>query len=269
MEIIMPQLKTATEHQRASLLASLAGRAYLDEDDQKNVEKQIGLQRTKSKYISGEDDSSEAWIFYTKDNSIVVACRGTEPTEFKDVLADLDLYPLKHPVAGRVHRGFHSYANRIYPKVLEEIKKGRKKDQDVYVCGHSLGGAMAVIIAEQLISDGIPVKELSTYGQPRVGTPAYCAYLDTCGIGDYKRYVNNNDVVPKVPPTFLMFRHTGDLKYINYFGKIRKCTTWQRTKDQFRGWTKALSKFEFFDFVRDHGMPYYVKYTSEIVKNDK
>ena len=265
----MPSLKTATESQKAHLLASLAGRAYLNEDEQRLTEKTLGLQRTKSKYISCKDDTSEAWVFYTKDNSIVIACRGTEPTEMKDVLADLDLYPQKHERAGRVHRGFYSYANNIYPQILVEIKKNRKKEQDVYVCGHSLGGAMAVIIAEQLVADGIPVKELRTFGQPRVGTPAYCKHLDTCGIGEYKRYVNNNDIVPKVPPNFLMFRHAGELMYINYYGQIRKCTVWQRTKDQFRGLFKAMSKFQLFDFVMDHGMPYYIKYTMEINKNDK
>lgn len=265
----MPQLKKATEHEKAEILARLAGRAYLDQEDQQDVEKQIGLQRTKSKYICGDDESSEAWVFYTKDNSIVVACRGTEPTEAKDVLADLDLYPIKHPVSGRVHRGFYTYANKVYSQILDEVVKGRKKDQDVYVCGHSLGGAMAVIIAEQLVADGVPVKELRTFGQPRVGTSGYCKHLDVCGIGSYKRYVNNNDIVPKVPPTFMFFKHTGDLNYINYYGQIRHCTMWQRTKDQFRGLGKALSKLQFFDFVMDHGMPYYIKYTTKIAKNDK
>lgn len=264
----MPALKKSTDREKAVILAKLAGKAYLSSEELKASERDLGLQRKKSKYIN-VDDTAEAWVFYTRDNSVVVACRGTEPTELKDVVADLDLYPLQHPRAGRVHRGFYAYAQKVYPLILEEIQKNATEKSEVYVCGHSLGGAMAVLVAENLVSDGIAVKELRTFGQPRVGTKGFIEHLGTCGIGEYKRYVNNNDVVPKVPPTFLFFKHGGSLEYINYYGYIRECTMWQRTKDQFRGVFKAMSKFQFFDFVMDHGMPYYIDYLDKINKIDK
>ena len=65
------------------------------------------------------------------------------------------------------HQGFLEYTNMVYPKILETIKANRKNKENVYVVGHSLGGAMAVLVAEALTNDGIPVKELRTYGQPK------------------------------------------------------------------------------------------------------
>ena len=44
----------------------------------------------------------------------------------------------------------------VYPKILETIKANRKNKENVYVVGHSLGGAMAVLVAEALTNDGIP-----------------------------------------------------------------------------------------------------------------
>jgi len=264
----MGWLSESSESERAAVLAKMAGRAYLEPDELKQTENKLGMQRTKSKFIS-IDDTAEAWIFFTKDNGIIVACRGTEPTEFKDILADLKAFPIKHPRAGRVHRGFYEYAMMVYPEILEVVKKNRKKNENVYVVGHSLGGAMAVLVAEQLVADGIPVRELRTYGQPRVGTRRFREHLEGCDIGSYVRYVNNNDIVPKVPPAFLFYVHGGKLQYINYFGLIRLCTQWQRIKDQWRGWWRSVQKLEFFDFVRDHGMNYYIQYTSDIEKNDK
>ena len=119
----------------------------------------------------------------------------------------------------------------VFPKFLKTVQANRKKDENVFVVGHSLGGAMAVLVAEALTHEGIPVKELRTYGQPRVGNRQFRQHLEGCDIGAYIRYVNNNDIVPKVPPSWLLFVHGGKLMYINHFGNIRILTYWQRVKD--------------------------------------
>ena len=70
------------------------------------------------------------------------------------------------------------------------------------------------------------------------------------------RFVNNNDIVCKVPP-YGFFTHIGELQYINYYGNIRKVTWWQRFKDQLRGRWRALTKFQLFDGAFDHSMTLY------------
>lgn len=102
---------------------------------------------------------------------------------------------------------------------------------------------------------------LYTYGSPRAGTRKFVKSFNT----PHYRHVNNNDIVPKVPFAFLGYKHHGTLRYINYYGNIRKLTYWQRLKDQWRGRKQAWKKKVPFDGAYDHGMAYYVKYTE---KND-
>lgn len=270
----MGWLANCSEAERAAVLAKLAGRAYLSAKELADAQNTIKMKRKEAQLVKVGD--SEAWVFFTKDDGIIVACRGTEPTKFADIAADLKTVPIRHERAGRVHQGFKEYTDLVYPGILEVVQKARTAKEkkagnypNVYVVGHSLGGAMAVLVAEQLTSDGIPVKELRTYGQPRVGNRQFRQHLEGCDIGAYIRYVNNNDIVPRVPPALFTFVHGGKLNYINHKGNIRPLTLWQRIKDGFRGMWSAIKKLQFFDFVRDHGMPNYIKYTAYIEKNDK
>ena len=270
----MGWLANCSEAERAAVLAKLAGRAYLSADELKEAQNKIKMKRKEAKLVKVGD--AEAWVFFTRDDGIIVSCRGTEPTKFADIAADLKTIPIRHPRNGRVHQGFHEYTMLVYPEILDIVQKSRtakqKKDgsyPNVFVVGHSLGGAMAVLVAENLTNDGIPVKELRTYGQPRVGNRKFREHLEGCEIGAYIRYVNNNDIVPSVPPTWLLFVHGGKLMYINHHGKIRTMTYWQRVKDQWRGIWAAAKRFKFFDFVSDHAMPLYVEHCQSIAKDDK
>tara|TARA_B110000503_G_scaffold24486_1_gene38713 strand:+ start:2164 stop:2955 length:792 start_codon:yes stop_codon:yes gene_type:complete len=263
----MGWLANCSESERASILANLAGRAYLSEEEMKATDKTLKMQKNKAKFI--KDGDAEAWVFITKDDAIIVSCRGTEPAQFSDILADLKAIPVRHPRAGRVHKGFKEYTDLVFDEIIEHVKKMRKKEENVFVVGHSLGGAMAVLVAEGLSSAGIPVKELRTFGQPRVGNRQFRRHLEGCDIGRYIRYVNNNDIVPRVPPAMFGFVHGGDLHYINSYGFIRDATIWQRIKDGFRGFWAACKQFKFFDFVADHGMPNYVEKAGNIAKLDK
>jgi triacylglycerol lipase len=74
---------------------------------------------------------------------------------------------------------------------------------------------------------------------------------------DYKRWVNNNDIVTRVPPPWLGYRHTGTEIYINSRGIISKITGWKRTKDRFRGFFRGLRKFQ-IDHFSDHSTFEYI-----------
>ena len=58
------------------------------------------------------------------------------------------------------------------------------------------------------------------------------------------RWVNNNDIVARVPPAWLGYRHKGEEIYLNAFGQIRQLTTWQRIKDRWRGFVRGLKRGE-------------------------
>ena len=73
------------------------------------------------------------------------------------------------------------------------------------------------------------------------------------------RFVNNNDIVPRVPFAVMWYRHAGSLYYINTYGNIRSATVWQRLKDRLRGYWNAWKKRMWFDSIYDHAMPKYIK----------
>jgi triacylglycerol lipase len=234
---------------RCHEMAEHAQAAYLD--DASAHFKKYG----KSKYEFIEDDGAQCHIAWDKDE-IILAFRGTEPDEFSDIKADLNALPDRaNNGHGWVHNGFQEEVNKVWDEVMKVLDK-ELKDRKLFICGHSLGGAMATIATSRLADK---VTCLYTYGSPRAGTRSFVNSFST----EHYRHVNNNDIVPKVPFAFLGYRHHGTLRYINFYGNIRKMSKWQRIKDGWRGRITAFKKKVPFDGAYDHGMNYYVEYTGK------
>ena len=124
-------------------------------------------------------------------------------------------------------------------------------NKQVYITGHSLGGAMATLYSTFCRPMRPPI--VYTYGAPRAGNIEYCNKYPI----ELYRVVNNNDMVPTVPPALAGYRHAGEVVYINHYGNIRNLTPWQKIKDKFRGHWAAWCKLEFFDSIRDHSIDKY------------
>ena len=186
----------------------------------------------------------------------MLAFRGTEPKEFNDIKADLKAWKSKSKTKGRVHDGFYDEVNKVWKDIKEKLSTSKP----LYICGHSLGGAMATIAASRLQNK---CKELYTFGSPRVGNKKW---VESVNVKHY-RWRNNNDLVTKVPLWIMGFRHHGDMMYINHYGNLRNgLSKWQLLKDWARGHWAAIKNFELFDGLRDHGMANYVKNTAKINK---
>lgn len=234
-------------------MALMAQIAYHDSDEAKPEYNKLGY--TYHKFI--DIDGAQCHIVWNK-KEMVLCFRGTEPKEFSDIKADLNAIPDRAMNGhGLVHNGFQEEVNKVWPEIEKTLKK--LGERELYITGHSLGGAMATIATSRL-SD--KVKALYTYGSPRVGTRSFVKSFSHI---PHYRHVNNNDVVTKVPFAVLGYRHHSTPRYINYYGNIRPCTYWQRVKDQWRGRWRALKKGVPFDGAYDHSMDYYVEYTE---KND-
>ena len=227
--------------------ACIARLAYKDLDKEVRKEwKALGFTSVKFFDIEG----AQAYVLGNKER-ITVAFRGTEPKEKSDVFADLEATHERG-----FHEGFYEEYEKLQLKVHGEVAKlmGRKK-RPVFVTGHSLGAAIASIFWFHY-----PAAEaLYTFGCPRNATPAKCKELKV----PHYRCVNNNDIVPKMPPALLWYKHHGQLHYINFYGNVRKMTWWQRFKDGWRGRRAAWKKREIFDGVRDHSMDEYCRYLED------
>ncbi|MBF4364977.1 lipase family protein, partial [Vibrio anguillarum] len=97
-----------------------------------------------------------------------------------------------------VHRGFYQYSMALWKNTLlaDDILKNHSTKR-FYLCGHSLGGAGALLLSA-LIKDRYhpSVLRLYTYGMPRTGTRSFVIrYQDI----QHYRHVNNHDLVAQIP----------------------------------------------------------------------
>lgn len=236
--------------QNCHKMALISQIAYFDEKSAKKQFKNLGY--TKVQFL--DIDGAQAYVVSNK-NEMTIAFRGTEPTQFSDIIADLNAFPDRGQVGGWVHNGFQEEVNKLWDDIVK-IVKSKPKNKSLYITGHSLGGAMAIISASR-IQD--VVSSVYTYGAPRVGTKEF---VSNCHFLHY-RHVNNNDIVPTVPWAILGYRHHTKPRYINFYGDIKKLTPWQRFKDKIRGRWEALKKIQFFDSFYDHQMRLYTRYTEK------
>ncbi|NUQ66584.1 MAG: lipase family protein [Pirellulales bacterium] len=236
-----------TRLQQSLLFAELSQIAYMPPEPALTCVRKIGF--TESVYF--DRDGAQAYRFRNSHDCVVV-CRGTEPHEWNDVKADANAVAVLAETIGRVHSGFKQEVDDLWPMLGHTLKD---YDGPLWFAGHSLGGAMATICAGRCkVSDICPNLEgLFTYGSPRVGDRAY---VNHCRLVHY-RWVNNNDIVTRVPPTWLGYCHSGREMYIDSKGRVRDVEGWRRMVDRLRGFLRGLRRFN-IDHFSDHSIEQYI-----------
>ena len=242
-------------NEQSLLFAKLSRDAYLD--DNRKIFYDLGFPT----YKFLDNDGAQGHIA-ASETEIIITCRGTEPTKLNDLLADLNTIPKRHGI-GWVHEGFRIEARKLYPMALEFVKANPNKK--IWVTGHSLGAAMSLYITQELEYLGYKYITLFNYGQPRLGNKDYVDSIKSV----HYRFVNCNDFVTHVPPAAMMFKHHGELCYINFYGYVRQLSAWQRFKDMWRAHKRAWAKGQLFDGLMDHSMDNYVAKLQKIVDEDQ
>lgn len=74
-------------------------------------------------------------------------------------------------IAPKVHRGFYKAYQEIRQQLVYSLEQvGILQGKELYITGHSLGGALAILAAYDLTKVyGYPPKAVYTFGMPRVG----------------------------------------------------------------------------------------------------
>ena len=120
----------------------------------------------------------------------------------------------KDNFVGKVHNGFAQLINENWHELQSLVEK-YSKSRKLLLTGHSLGGALAVLTSNRLISSGLisstQIQAVYTYGAPRVGDLNFeKAYKLT-----HYRFEYNNDPVPHLPlPKLPTYKHTGKIRYL-------------------------------------------------------
>jgi len=126
----------------------------------------------------------------------------------------------------RIHRGFHEAYIAVRKYVHQEISKIKEAYPDLYkrsnfvICGHSMGGALAILCALDLslqYKDDITVY---SFGSPRVGNIKFKLIVDE-RVSRIYRIVHDNDACTSIPTRAQGFRHVGTEVWINSHGEIK------------------------------------------------
>ena len=202
--------------QNALYLAQACSLAYDDEDKAvPNFRDQLGL---KARLISV--DNTQVYLA-ENDKSLVVAFRGSQAPTTLDGLKDWLLTNANNylilpegrigtdfaaaGVGARFHRGFMEALHAIWEPMFAGVTKAlESSDRPLWVTGHSLGGALALLAAWRLQRNFISVHEIVTFGGPMVGNEAAARAFEQEFAGKIFRYVNLEDPVPLLPSVSLV-----------------------------------------------------------------
>ncbi|MET0546645.1 MAG: lipase family protein [Caulobacterales bacterium] len=220
-----PTKRAAYSDRMSSLLAKLSFFSYIEFEHAENLEilKRV-VEDGGLRLLKVYDVANVEAILVESDTFAVVAFRGT--TSATDRKLDLDFFtePMHIPdrPAVKVHRGFYSAYRKIEDQLWDDLMH-LTGDKAIYLTGHSLGGAIALVASAALIADDEESKALGdriaavyTFGGPRVG----CKDFENCVKAPHYRVVNRFDVVPLVPPNFVMgYRHSGDVRLLRNPGQ--------------------------------------------------
>ena len=224
----------------AHVLAACSGYSYSSADTVAMIMARMGLANNRCQMISEYVDAmlidATAFLVQSEDGRVVIlSFRGTQPTNLINWLTDLDVDPAiafipfqGHAGSFGVHAGFYRNLRAIRFEVIAALLRavegrsvlltedGEQGDQNqlrgleaLYITGHSLGAAMAAIMAIMLVTDAAyrdiaaKLRAVYTFGQPMIGGPDLA---DACAANDLLsnqvlRFIYRHDFVPRLPPT--------------------------------------------------------------------
>ncbi len=147
----------------------------------------------------------------TSGDATIVAVAGTEPENFEDWFQNFDAIPAENGA----HSGFQAGAEAVQA----ELDRLRAAGRGIYLTGHSLGGAIAALTASMLeTAQAGRVACVHTIGMPRPGNAKYAtAYNAALGNKTF-RLVHGADLVTKVGPARMGYRHVGSVLSCPHLG---------------------------------------------------
>lgn len=243
-------------YKQSLLMAKFSSLAYNKEQSFKD----LGYE---SKYIFKK--GAEAYLLWDR-NDLIIVCRGTQPNKFEDIVADIRFNLISNGSTGRVHAGFKHSVDLLWPQISYFLSQ-YGTDRKIWCTGHSLGAAMATIIAErtkQQTEYNYTTPVLFTFGSPRVGDIHYHDHLIELGITHY-RWVNNADVVTRNP--IIPYHHHGILYYMDHNGNLKTMSRFRTAIDRIKGFITGIKKGNVNFFV-NHFIDNYVDNIEKIVQND-
>jgi len=135
---------------------------------------------------------------------VVLAFRGTESDNIRDIITDLSI-KRQSTKQGKIHTGFLNSYCRVHHQLSSYLKNTKKP---IYITGHSMGAALAVIATAQLSS--FTLSACYNFGSPHIGSPEFDSHLKV----PVYRIVNVGDIVPSLLNLHMGYYHPGYTYYL-------------------------------------------------------
>lgn len=133
------------------------------------------------------------------NNTLYICFRGTSSLQDWKINLDSRLIEYKkNNNKFKIHNGFYTQYNSVKNNIMPFIMKNNTYN-NIVICGHSLGGALATICSFDLC-DNIYNSNITcvTFGSPRVGDKKFVNLYNNYNISTH-RIVISGDPVPKWP----------------------------------------------------------------------
>lgn len=230
---------TQWDPQNARALLYASALAYLDAPSIKSVATSWGFAPERITVFSPSTSVLQA-VVLGGPKAVILAFRGTRPDQLRDWMADFEINQAAFngyfaaPNIGNVHDGFAHLLARNWKTLTDAVVNLQDDSQSLWVTGHSLGGALALMAATAFVfAERLPVNGLYTFGQPRVGDLQFCTQCES-QLGDIMfRFVNDEDIVTRVPPRVVpriplpeFYGHCGELRFFDDKATLRTDEHW-------------------------------------------
>lgn len=157
-------------------------------------------------------ETTPAGVCAFRGNHLFIVFRGTQSAgeKISNYMAGKLDAVFDNLRGGNVHRGFHRCYASVRPVLRAFLDARAGPAAVIRVAGHSLGGALAVLAAMDIATAGRPFRSLEvfTYAAPLVGAARWARHYRQQRM-DTWRIANRRDLVTKVPPAILGYRHVG------------------------------------------------------------
>lgn len=194
---MVQQIAEAAKHNGRSQIRELILR-YQQAGQSTDNRLLLELDQAGFEFLQAFDNPSGTQAFLCRLNGgpdhpamLVLAFRGTQTDQIRDIRTDAKVGLQDAPGGGRVHPGFYA----AFESVSSEIQASLDQygDGAFYLTGHSLGGALALVATRYLRHPRSAATY--TFGGPRVGDDTF--------FQDFKipvyRIINGADIVARLP----------------------------------------------------------------------
>jgi hypothetical protein len=218
----------------AHAMAVCSGYAYSDAETVATMMARLGLEENRcvmiEEYVDAMFITATSFLIQSSDGRAAILCyRGTPPTSLITWLTDANIDPTRIEIStpgvspkSYVHGGFYRNVRATRYEILNLLKRAidghsicpdggqlANKLQALYITGHSLGAASAMMLALMLVNEPAyhePIlsrlKAVYGFGGPMIASPELAR---ACNEDDFLRervlrYMYVNDIVPQLPP---------------------------------------------------------------------